>query len=263
MKILLCIGVICFGLVIIEVANWIDKKVQSKIPLSQKDFFNISEVTFTSQYLLGIFNELKEKYYNGEVLTDEEYNEYETRINVEEKDEFTQEIFDSLIFALNNRDIKYGWATTDKIQLKPKELEYYRSPNAVVDKADVILRNINYCGFRLNRNAFRMGNMLVSSNEINGIKRFGNGWLYVTNQRIVFVGTDNATISIPLGSIISYAAYEDNGVVFSIANKKPIIVSFPLDGQFKNTHTQAYGVLYNDSKYKLLYALDKVFELRK
>lgn len=262
MKILLWLGIICIALAIIGIINKINENAVAKIPLPRRDFFNINELTFTSQYLLDIFNELKEKYYSGEILTDEEYNAYETRINAVEKDEFTQEIFESLIFALNERDIKFGYPT-EKIQLKPKELNYYLSPNAVVDKVDVIIRNINYNGFRFNKDAFRMGNMLVKSNEINGKKRFGTGWFYVTNQRIVFVGTDNATMSIPLGSIISYAAYENDGVIFSIANKKPVIVSFPLDGQFKNTHTKEYGVLYNDSKYQLLYALDKVFEMRK
>lgn len=262
MNFLLWIGIICFCLAIIGAINNLQEKNAAKVPLIQRDFFNIDELTFASQELSEIFNELKEKYKNGEVLTNDDYVQYEAKIDAIPKDDFTQEIFDSILFALNEREIKLGFPT-DKIQLKPKELSYYRSPNAVVDKVDVIMRNINYSGFRFNKDAFRMGNMLVRSSEINGKKRFGVGDFFVTNQRIVFVGTDNATISIPLDSIISYAAYEDNGVIFSIANKKPIIVSFPLDGQFKNTHTQLYGILYNDSKYKLLYALDKVFEMRK
>lgn len=264
MEFFILMGVFCF--ILFFVINFGGSKKpflndESNLPITQRNFIDINELFFNTKDHQDLFLELKEKIFSGTTITKEENVLYEKKIENLPGDEFSKELLNSLLFALNERDIEFGLPTT-KIKLRPKELNFYRSPNAVVDKIDVISKNISYSGFKFNQNAFKMGNMLVTSNDISGAKRFGVGNLFVTNQRVVFTSVDGKTLSIPLGNILSYASYENNGVLFSISNSKPIIVSFPLDGKFNNTHDKNIGIIYNDDKTQLFYALDKVFEER-
>ena len=255
---------ICLIVYLVYSTNKKKKKVkmpnEKHLPLTQRKYIDLSELTFNSESYLDIFNRLKQIYYNGDVLTTEQYNAYEAEINALERDDFAQDLLHSLTYALSERDVQIGLPTS-KILLKPRESVYFQSSNTIVDKVKAILRNISFCGFRYNKGAFRSGNMYVRNTEVNGISRFGAGRFFVTNQRIVFTGVNKNNFSIPLGNILSYAAYENDGVIFTIANGKPIIVSFPYDEKFHNTKTE-FGILFNDDKTQLLYALDKVFELR-
>ena len=233
---------------------------EKNLPLTERKYIDLSELSFNWDSYMKVFNRLKQIYYNGDVLTTEQYKVYEDEINALERDDFAQSLLHSLTYALSNRDVQTGLPTS-KILLKPRESVYFQSSNTVVDKVKSILRNISFCGFRYNKGAFRSGNMYVQNNEVNGIKRFDAGMLFVTNQRIVFTGVNKNNFSIPLGNILSYASYENDGVIFTIANGKPIIVSFPYDEKFHNTKTE-FGIIFNDDKTQLLYSLDKVFELR-
>lgn len=230
-------------------------------PLEERSFIGIDEIQFDETDAEALFSKLKGYYKDGTIVNSKDMGVLEATISDMKINDFDKDLLISLVYALNDRDITMG-LPTEKILLRKNELVYYREPNSVVYNIDTVARNISYCGFKTNQSAFRTGNMIVKSNEVKGNKRLGAGNLFVTNQRIVFVGNDNSSLNIPLSSIISYAFYEDNGVILTLSNRKPIIVTFPFEGDFHNTHTESVGVLFDDCKTQLLYAFDKVFELR-
>ena len=201
------------------------------------------------------------------------YEEYAQKNNIENLvvvfDKFQEQI-DSItnghdrdiLDAMNSELSGRGMFLTNGkgLIMHPREKCYYRGVNTIVHTITKLMKNISYSGFKYNKNLFRSGNMLITSNDIVGWKEYTRGTMYVTNQRVVIIGIDNKVKSIPLGQIISYANYENNGILFQIANGNPIIFNLPMDGVFHfNT---SVGTQFEDDIYPCLLALDKAFEER-
>ena len=201
------------------------------------------------------------------------YEEYAQKNNIENSvvvfdkfqeqiDSITNEHDRDILDAMNDELRCRGMFITNGkgLIMHPREKCYYRGVNAVVHTITKLMKNISYSGFKYNKNLFRSGNMLITSNDIVGWKEYTRGTMYVTNQRVVIIGIDNKVKSIPLGQIISYANYENNGILFQIANGNPIIFNLPMDGVF-HFNTQ-FGTLFEDDICPCLLALDKAFEER-
>lgn len=111
--------------------------------------------------------------------------------------------------------------------LNPREVCYYYTKSAAIDTIKKVRTNISYSGFKMTEGGFRLGNMSVSANSVEGIKRFDAGLLVITNQRIIFKGVNNHTKTISLGTIIGIERFEDNGVIIFLSNREtPIIIRF-------------------------------------
>lgn len=236
-------------------------KVNEKnAPLPKRKLIDITELTFNESNSAEIFNELKNKYLNGDTLTYDESSDYDNKIENLNIDQFSKDLLLELSYKLHKRNNILG-LPTNKIILRNGELQYFCSSNAEISKVGTISKNISYCGFRANKNAFKSGNMFLNCTNVTGICPLGSGWFHVTNQRILFVlNRTGETIEIPIKRIISYAAYENKGIIFNISNRKPIIIEFPIDGKYYNTFTADFGIIFNDDKINLLYTLDKIFE---
>lgn len=233
---------------------------EKNAPLPKRKFIDITELTFNESNSTEIFNELKNKYLNGDTLTYDESNDYENKIKNLNVDQFSKDLLLELSYKLYDRSNILG-LPTNKIILRNNELQYFCSPNAEISKVGTISKNISYCGFRANKNAFKSGNMFLNCTNVTGVRPLGSGQFHVTNQRILFVlNRTGETLEIPIKRIISYTAYEDKGVIFNISNSKSIIIEFPIDGKYHNTFTEDFGIIFNDDKINLLYTLDKIFE---
>ena len=255
-------GILLICIIIIAVVHDITVGNSPKI-LVDKNAFKLEDLSFNHEEAQKIFETLKEKYFEGTPFTEEEDNKLEKDIENLNIDEYSKDILEGFFCSLAMRRLIVG-LPTEKIQLKKNELNYFQSSNAVVSRVDSILREINYSGFRFNQGAFKTGNMLVKSRDITGEKYIGGGRFFVTNQRILFIDSNtSSTIQVSLDSVVSYATYESDGVIFVLSNKKPLIVHFPVDGYFKDGRAEGFGVLFNDDKINLLYSLDTVFEERK
>ncbi len=136
------------------------------------------------------------------------------------------------------------------IILNPRETCYFYSKIAAIDTVKKVRTNISYCGFKTSQGGFRLGNMSVSANSVEGIKRFDAGLLVVTDQRLIFKGTNNHTKTITIGSIIGIEKFEDNGVIIFLSNREtPVIIRFIADKMFFYNKEYDSMVLHNDLKW--------------
>ena len=134
--------------------------------------------------------------------------------------------------------------------LNPRETCYYHTKSAAVDVIKKVRTDISYSGFRVNQGSFRLGNMSVSANSVEGIKRFDVGLLVVTNQRIIFKGLNNHTKTIAIGSIIGIEKFEDNGVIIFLSNREtPVIIRFIADKMFFYNKEHNAMTFHNDLKW--------------
>ena len=134
--------------------------------------------------------------------------------------------------------------------LNPRETCYYYTKSAAVDTIKKVRTDIFYSGFRTTQGGFRLGNMSVSANSVEGIKRFDAGLLVVTNQRLIFKGVNNHTKTISIGSIIGIEKFEDNGVIIFLSNREtPVIIRFIADKMFFYNKEHDAMTFHNDLKW--------------
>lgn len=232
----------------------------------RSDLKKIDSIIMENESNSNLFKTLKTIFKSGN--TYEEYaqeNGYEDSIALNKKfqnqidvivNKNDKDILSSLNDALFDRGL---FITSGKgLIMHPQENCFFRCTNTIVYTITKLMKNISYTGFRYNKELFRTGNLYVTSKDITGWKEYSRGTMYITNQRIVIIGLDNKTKSIPLSQIISYSNYENNGILFQIANSNPFIFTLPCDGMFHfNT---VIGTTFEDDIYPCLLALDKVFE---
>ena len=262
---LICAGIILLAIFMAACSN----STQPTASINERDDLKkIDSITMEDESNNDLFDTLKSIFKSGE--TYEEYaiqngftnqaefdDEVQSKIDVI-KNEHDKDILESLHSILGTRGM---FLTNGKgLIMHPREECYFRCTNTLVHTITKLMKNITYTGFKYNKGLFRSGSMLVTSKDIMGWKEYSRGTMYVTNQRVVLIGIDNKVKSIPLGQIVSYSNYENNGVLFQIANSNPLIFNLPCDGMFHfNT---AAGTLFSDDLYPCLLALDKVFEKR-
>ena len=139
---------------------------------------------------------------------------------------------------------------TQGVILNPRETCYYYTKSAAVDTIKKVRTDIFYSGFRTTQGGFRLGNMSVSANSVEGIKRFDAGLLVVTNQRLIFKGVNNHTKTISIGSIIGIEKFEDNGVIIFLSNREtPVIIRFIADKMFFYNKERDAMTFNNDLKW--------------
>lgn len=227
-------------------------------PIESQKFIAINDLVFNNAEAQKIFTKLKSDYYSGAIIYNDEYDKLQSDIDGIDMDSFSKDLLSSLLFSISERDIQIGLPTS-KIILRKNELVYWRG-NAVIDKIGTISRYINYSGFKSNQSSFINGNMVIKQHEVKGKLRIGTGNLYLTNKRLVFVAENGESLTISISGIINYASYENIGVILTLSNRKPIIVTFPTEGYFYHNF-EINEIFFEDYRISMLYALDKVFKL--
>lgn len=214
-----------------------------------KEWTKLSDVEIKDETNSRIFNFYKTILLDNVVNFKEAYED--NKIKSEYKDIIEQEfskIFGGMetLMAANTKEEKYLAAmrldsihdfpspnNPQGIILNPREVCYYYTKSAAIDTIKKVRTDISYNGFKITEGGFRLGNMSVSANSVEGVKRFDAGLFVITNQRIIFKGVNNHTKTIPLGTIIGIEKFEDNGVIIFLSNREtPVIVRFIADRTF-------------------------------
>jgi len=209
-----------------------------------------------------VYNKLIEIYKSGEplfgnsVASEDEVKSIFAKIKAisnEHDYDFISAIQMTLMIGRNPSDT----ASSEGIQLRSGEKCYFKTKNSILNTVQKVLKNINYAGLRYNVGAFRMGNISLAANDIEGFRPFAAGNCYVTNQRIVFTSDANKNKVINVRDILSFVPYEENAVLINIENATPVIVNFPCNGMFNITSRESI-VLFNDDTIAFMYALATV-----
>lgn len=222
----------------------------SKKPGEQRNlagFEAIENVQMRSEQGAVIFNGLKTIYESGE---DKAVMDYKDQVNsIDEPTDL--DYIQALYTALLNRIVFVGGSKG--LQLHPKEECLFSEINCAVYTIQKLNKQITYGGFRTNLNGYRAGTFSVNANDIEGFRIYLQGKVFVTNQRIVIIGSNKNKV-IPLGKIISYAPYEKNGIIINVENGGSVLLDMLTNGTFEVLSTGERD--FHDSKVGFLYALD-------
>lgn len=116
--------------------------------------------------------------------------------------------------------IQYG------LNLQNDETIYHRINSVTLYSEKIVSYNMAYSGMRWQSGLLRAGTMSVIGNEIKRFVAMDIGRLFITNQRILFVGKQKSlTKSIPIKRVLYYNLYQD-GVLVNIPNSKPTLFKF-------------------------------------
>lgn len=114
------------------------------------------------------------------------------------------------------------------LHLQKEEFVYHRINCVTLHQEKTTRYNITYSGVRWQSGIMRAGNMSVIGSEITRFTPMDIGRLFITNQRILFVGKQkNITKSIPVKSVLYYNLYQD-GILVNVPNRKPILFKFEI-----------------------------------
>lgn len=112
------------------------------------------------------------------------------------------------------------------LNLQKDEVIYHRINSVILHQEKTTRYNIAYSGIRWQSGLLRAGSMSVIGSEITRFTPMDLGRLFITNQRILFIGAQkNITKSIPIKSVLYYNLYQD-GVLVNIPNRKPLLFKF-------------------------------------
>lgn len=139
----------------------------------------------------------------------------------------------------------------NELNLQSDEYILYRYKSAALFTVQKIFTEITYTGGRVSQGVFRAGSATINSRNVEGLKLKQNGFIYITNKRIIFIGNDNSTNVINIDKIIAIALFEENGIIFKISNSNPFVISF--NGNFTYDTTSGY---FDDSKLQAFTVLD-------
>ena len=118
--------------------------------------------------------------------------------------------------------------TQYRLHLQKGEVILHRINGVVLHQEKTTRYNIAYSGIRWQSGMMRAGSMSFIGNEITRFTPMDIGRLFITNQRILFVGHQkNITKSIPVRSVLYYNLYQD-GVLVNIPNRNPILFEFEI-----------------------------------
>lgn len=213
-----------------------------------KGFEHINNVQMNSATGNSIFQGLKQIYEEG---SDEKVMEYKNKIN-SVTDQHDADYIDALYTELLQRIVNVGGSKG--LQLQPNERCLFSDLSCAVYTIQKLNKNIVYGGFRTNINGFRTGMFNVMANDVEGYKIFVQGKVFVTNKRVVVLGTNKNKV-IPINKIVSYAIYESNGILINVENSNGIVVDLITNGTFEVASNGER--FFHDSKFGFLYALDK------
>ncbi len=239
--VLIAVGVI----IVIGLLNSASKKPGEQRNLS--GFETLESVLMKTEQGTTVFNGLKNIYESGEDKAVMNYKEQVNSISNPTDADYIQALYTALL----SRIVFVGGSKG--LQLHPKEECFFSEINCAVYTIQKLNKQISYGGFRTNLNGYRAGVFSVNANDIEGFRLYLQGKVFVTNQRIVIIGSNKNKV-IPLGKIISYAPYEKNGIIINVENGTPVILDMITNGTFEVLPTGERG--FHDSKVGFLYALD-------
>lgn len=157
-----------------------------------------------------------------------------------------------LSFSTNSDVVPDGYI------LNPQEKCFFSTKSAEIKTIQKLCTNYSYSGFRYSDKGFRYGNITMYPEQVEGLKHFDDGELVLTNQRILFRGSDMKTKTIPIGTIVGIENFDENGVIIFLSNRdKPIVIKFTADKYFFYNKFHDIAFFYNDLN-DFYYNLDKV-----
>jgi hypothetical protein len=119
----------------------------------------------------------------------------------------------------------------EKFNLNIKSNEFIHLNVQRVDwyEEKTITTSINYGGFQYKIAgqggfSYRMGNLKAVANKKQEFQHIDRGSLYITNQRIIFVGTEKrVNKSIDIDNILEFSLFRDGILIGKSEGKKPLI----------------------------------------
>lgn len=200
-----------------------------------------------------------EGFYSNEIFSKEEINALSD--NLERLENMHDKSILSAIYQdiLLSRDSLFYSAGSSGLQLQPGEECLFKTKNSILNTVQSVYKKLNYYGFRANMGMYRSGTIYYKPEDVEGFRAFGSGTTYITNKRVVFITNSNQNKSYNLKSILSFAPYEGNSVLLNLANEKPVVINFNLNGMLYFSDPNNVEI-FNDDKMNFLYALDKALE---
>ena len=227
-----------------------------------KEWTNINDVVIKNETIKELFNFYKTLLLDKVKTLEEALNDSEliTKYGNMVKLEYNNVLESGIegIMNVNTKEEKYLSAMRldsiktfpsanlpQEVILNPREICYYYTKSAAIDTIKKVRSDISYSGFKTTQGGFRLGSMSVTSNNVEGIKRFDAGLLVITNQRLIFKGVNNHTKTISIGTIMGIERFEDNGVIIFLSNREtPVIIRFIADRTFyynKEMNTMSFN----------------------
>ncbi len=112
------------------------------------------------------------------------------------------------------------------LNLHDNEVIYHRINTVTLLQEKTVRYNVIYSGIRWQSGMLRAGAMSMIGNEITRFTPVDIGRLFITGERILFVGKqNNVTKAIPIKDVLYYNLYQD-GVLVNVPNRKPILFKF-------------------------------------
>lgn len=112
------------------------------------------------------------------------------------------------------------------LNLYDNEVIYHRINIVTLLQEKTVRYNITYSGVRWQSGMLRAGTMSMIGSEITRFTPVDIGRLFITNERILFVGKqNNVTKAIPIKDVLYCNLYQD-GVLVNVPNRKPILFKF-------------------------------------
>lgn len=153
-------------------------------------------------------------------------------------------IFRAYQWAVSNRLSYKKWelipinAERYGLNLQNNETIYHRINSVTLYQEKTTRYNVAYTGVRWQSGLLRAGTITAIGNEIKSFTPIDIGRLFITNQRVLFVGRqNNVTKSTPIKSVLYYNLYQD-GVLLNTPNRKPVLFKFETgyDAEISHVH---------------------------
>ncbi|KGL51902.1 hypothetical protein HQ29_08070 [Porphyromonas canoris] len=117
-------------------------------------------------------------------------------------------------------------ASQHGLNLRKGEAAYHVIYGVELHEEKTTHYNIAYSGVRWESGLLHAGSISFIGNEITSFSLMDIGRLFISNERILFIGMrNNVTASIPIESVLYYNLYQD-GVLIHIPNRKPLLLKF-------------------------------------
>ncbi|MDO4790198.1 MAG: hypothetical protein Q3998_04445 [Porphyromonas sp.] len=142
------------------------------------------------------------------------------------------DIFSSYQWAIAQRyDLQHDKldpleASLHGLNLQKGEEVYHVIYSVELHQEKTTHHNIAYSGVLWQSGSLSAGSISFIGNEITGFSLMDIGKLFLSNERILFIGMqNNVTASIPIESVLYYNLYQD-GVLIHTPNRKPLLLKF-------------------------------------
>lgn len=244
--ILICILVLCACMILYKLLNKAENKLKNKQVEQTQAQFSPEQLKFL-QTVGGAYkrNEVKSRKelleecgIPHEIAYGNDYSLVEENIPFI-KNQNDHDVFTTYLNTVAKRhDLTYRpiiplSGETLGVNLHKTEKGIYQAIYGVVlYQEKTTVTNIAYNGCVWRSGPLRAGNLSVISNEITRFSPVDAGKIFITNERIIFIGKQkNVTKQIKIDEIISFNLYQD-GILVNIPNKKPLLFKFSENKDF-------------------------------